>query len=130
MEIPTALIGCEVHRTAFDHQVRLMLSAWSAEEGYRVQAELVVESELRFRDAAGTWHELTPGAGAALAPILDLFQKKITTVEVQGRGTLRLGFDNGAELHVEPHQDYESWHLLGHGIEEILVGPGGEDGWT
>ncbi|MBN6037710.1 DUF6188 family protein [Amycolatopsis sp. 195334CR] len=130
MEIPTALIGCEVYRTAFDYQVRLMLSAWSAEEGYRVQAELVVESELRFRDAAGNQHELTPGAGAALAPILDLFGKKITTVEVRERGTLHLGFDNGAELVVSPHPDYESWHLTGHGVDGITVGPGGEDGWT
>ncbi|QFU92607.1 DUF6188 family protein [Amycolatopsis sp. YIM 10] len=130
MEIPTPLIGCEVRRTAFDYQVRLMLSAWTAEEGYRVQAELEVETEIRFRDAAGDWHELTPGAGAALAPILDLFMKKITAVEVRDRGTLHLAFDNGAELIVGPHPEFESWHLSGHGVDGITVGPGGEDGWT
>ncbi|MGC7094361.1 DUF6188 family protein [Amycolatopsis lurida] len=130
MEIPTPLIGCEVWRTAFDQQVRLTLCAWSADEGYRANAELVVESEFRFRDAAGSWHELTPGAGAALAPILDLFMKKITTVEVRDRGTLHLGFDNGAELIVSPHPEFESWQLSGHGVDGITVGPGGEDDWS
>lgn len=68
MKVPTALIGCHVDRTAFDYQVRLDFSALDPDEGYRVDAELVIETPFLLRDRDGEWHELDPGTRASLAP--------------------------------------------------------------
>lgn len=126
---PTALIGCQVWRTAFDYQVRLNLGALHPDEGYRVDAELAIETPFLLRDANGEWHELDPGTGARLAPVLDLFMKTITTVEIRNHGALALAFDDGCELFVGTDPQFESWHLSGHGVDDILVGPGGHSDW-
>jgi hypothetical protein len=39
---------------------------------YRVDAELVIEARFLLRDVDGEWHELDPGTGSSLAPVLDL----------------------------------------------------------
>src|SRR3954449_843689 len=109
MRIPTALIGCHVDRTAFDYQVRLSLSALEPGEGNRVDAELVIETPFQLRDHHGNRHELDPGTGSRLAPALDLFRRTVTAVDVPGEGALQLIFDDGAELHVSPHPESESW---------------------
>ena len=70
-----------------------------------------------------------PATGPSLAPVLDLFAKYVTEVDVTGRGTLSLGFDDGTRLSIEPDPDYESWNLTGSGIDPLLVGPGGETDW-
>jgi len=106
VRIPTTLIDCQVWRTAFDYQVRLTLIGRDPDEGYRVDAELVIETPFRLRDAAGEWHELDPGTGSSLAPVLDLFMKTITTVEIRDRGA-----------------------LTGHGVDPTQVGPGGHADW-
>ncbi|WP_372493764.1 DUF6188 family protein [Micromonospora alfalfae] len=116
-------------RTAFDYQVRLSLSALDPDEGYRVDAELAIETPFLLCDPDGKWHELDPGAGARLAPVLDLFGQTITSVEIRGKGALHLAFGNGAELHVGPDHNYESWHLTGTGVDPITVGPDGEADW-
>ena len=64
MRIPTTLIDCQVWRTAFDYQVRLTLIGRDPDEGYRVDAELVIETPFRLRDAAGEWHELDPASAS------------------------------------------------------------------
>jgi hypothetical protein len=79
VKVPTALTGCQVWRSAFDYQVRLTLIARDPGAGYRVDAELVIETPFLLRDAAGEWHELDPGTGSRLAPVLDLFMRTITT---------------------------------------------------
>lgn len=122
MKVPTALTGCQVWRTAFDYQVRLTLIARDPDEGYRVDAELVIETPFLLRDADGGWHELDPGTGSRLAPVLDLFMKVITTVEVRNRGALALTFDDGSELFVGADPQYESWSLSGDGVDDVLVG--------
>lgn len=129
MKVPIALTGCQVWRTAFDHQVRLTLIARHKDEGYRVEAELIIETPFLLRDATGEWHELAPGTGSSLAPVLDLFMKTIATVEIRKQGALSLTFDNNAELFIGPHPQFESWHLSGHGVDNILVGPGGHTDW-
>jgi hypothetical protein len=129
MKIPTALIGCRVDRTAFDFQVRLDLSALDPNEGYRVVAELVIETPFLLCDTDGTWHELDPGTGINLAPALDLFGKTITAVEIKGRGALELAFDDNAVLHIGPDRQYPSWRLTGTGVEPVMVSPGGETDW-
>lgn len=125
LKVPTALVGCQVHRTAFDYQVRLVIVALDAGGDYRVDAELVIEAPFLLRDVTGEWHELDPGAGSALAPVLDLFMKTIVGVEIRTRGTLALAFDDGGELIVGADPWYESWTLSGRGVDDVVVGPGG-----
>ncbi|GIF69903.1 hypothetical protein Ais01nite_79380 [Asanoa ishikariensis] len=129
MRIPTALVDCRVDRTAFDFQVRLSFSGLGPDEGYRVDADLVIETPFLLCDASGEWHELDPGTGSGLAPVLDLFRRTVSTVEIRGRGALHLTFDDGSELQVGPHAEYESWNLTGIGVDPITVGPGGETDW-
>ncbi len=129
MQVPTPLIGCQVWRTSFDYQVRLTLVGRDPDEGYRVDAELVIHTPFLLRDAAGEYHELDPSTGSRLAPVLDLFMKTITTVEVDKRGALTIGIDGGAQLFVGPHPKFESWELSGQGVASVLVGPGGETNW-
>lgn len=129
MNRPAALVGATVNRTAFDWQTRLSLSALDPDEGYRLDAELVIETPFLLRSADGQWHELDPGAGAAQAPVLDLFAKTITRVQIGDRGALTLDFDDGAQLFVGPDAQYESWSLTGTGVAPITIGPGGETDW-
>ncbi|MEU8644059.1 DUF6188 family protein [Streptomyces sp. NPDC048674] len=129
MKVPSALIGAQVERTGFDHQVRLSLCALDPDEGYRLDAELVLETPFLFRDAAGEWYELDPGTGVSLAPVLGLFGQTLTRVDVREHGVLVIDFQDGAGLWIGPDPDYESWHLTGHGVAPITVGPGGEDDW-
>ena len=82
MKTPTALIDCQVWRTAFDYQVRLTLIGRDPDAGYRVDAELVIGTPFLLRDAPGEWHELDPGTGSHLAPVLDLFMNTVTTLEI------------------------------------------------
>ncbi len=66
---------------------------------------------------------------SALAPVIDLFFKTVTSLAVGDHGTLTLDFDDGAQLVVRPDEQYESWELSGQGISGVLVGPGGETDW-
>ncbi|MEV6663530.1 DUF6188 family protein [Streptomyces nigra] len=129
MKIPAALIGARVECTAFDHQVRLSLGALGPDEGYRLGAELVLETPFLFRDAAGEWYELDPGTGVSLAPVLALFGQSVIAVDVREHGALVIDFDDGAGLWIGPDPQFESWHLTGYGVDSITVGPGGEDDW-
>ena len=129
MKVPTALIGCQVERMAFDHKVRLMVAAFDPDEGYRVDADLVIETPFLLRDATGEWHELDPGTGSRLAPVLDLFMKTIVTVEIRTRGALALAFDDGCELFIGADRQAKSWQLSGMGVDDVVVGPGGHSNW-
>ena len=103
MQIPTALIGCQVLRVAFDYQTRLLLLGQHPDGRRRVGADLVIETPFMLRDAAGQCHELDPSTSrSAVAPLIDLFLATITAVTVIDRGTLTLDFDNGAQLAVSP----------------------------
>jgi hypothetical protein len=123
LKVPSALVGCQVRRTAFDYQVRLTLVAHDSGDGYRVDAELVIESPFRFRAATGEWHEFEPGTGSRLAPVLDLFMKSVAAVETGEGGALALAFDDGSELFIGIDQRFESWQLSGIGVDGILAGP-------
>lgn len=130
VKVPVALIGSRVERTSFDQQVRLSLCALDPDEGYRLDAELVVEAPFLLWDAAGEWHELDPGTGVRLAPVLALYGQSVAAVDVRDRGVLVIDFQDGAGLWIGPDPQFESWQLTGHGVAPLTVGPGGEDGWT
>jgi Family of unknown function (DUF6188) len=129
VKVPKALIGCRVQRTAFDGQVRLILVR-DGGRGDPVNAELVIETPFLLRGPAGVSQRLDPGAGSALASVLDLFMRTVTGVEISNTGALQIRFDDHAELSVSPHPQFESWQLFGHGVDSILIGPGGETDWT
>lgn len=128
MKVPRGLTGTRVDRTVFDHQVRLVLSS-KGDSGHGVEAELILETRFLFRDSSGQWHDLEPGTGVALAPVLGLFGQSVAAVDVQGLGTLTIDFHDGAGLRIDPDPQFESWHLVGTGIHAVSVGPGGEEAW-
>jgi hypothetical protein len=129
MKVPNELVGCQVQRTTFDYQVRICFVGLDPDEGYRVDAELIIETPFLLHEAGGEWHELDPGTGSSLAPVLDRFNSTVTAVEVNERGALHLTFADTAEIFVGPDPRYESWHLTGHGVAQITVGPGGHTDW-
>ncbi|WP_026208330.1 DUF6188 family protein [Catelliglobosispora koreensis] len=43
---------------------------------------------------------------------------------------LHLMFHDSAEVFVTPDPTFESWHLAGHGVECITVGPRSETSWN
>ncbi|MFJ8798670.1 DUF6188 family protein [Streptomyces sp. NPDC102487] len=129
MKVPVALIGSRVERTSFDQQVRLNFCALDPDEGYRLDAELVVEMPFLLQDASGEWHELDPGTGLRLAPVLTLYGQSVAAVDVRDQGALVIDFQSGAGLWIGPDTQFESWRLVGHGVAPLMVGPGGEEGW-
>lgn len=94
-----------------------------------MDAELVLETPFLFRDAGGEWHEIDPGTGVSLAPVLALFGQTLTGVDVREHGALVIDFQDGAGLWIGPDPRFVSWHLARHGVAPITVGPGGEDDW-
>jgi len=79
MQVPKALIGCEVCRVAFDFQTGLWLVGQNPDGSRRVTAELVIETPFTLRDTAGSCRELDPNTSrSALAPVIDLFFNSIT----------------------------------------------------
>ncbi|MGW8529795.1 MULTISPECIES: DUF6188 family protein [Nocardiopsidaceae] len=128
MKVPTELVGAQVTRTAFDHQVRITFTGHGPDGRIRLDGELVIETVLSMTDPGGGRVVLTPGAGTSPAPLLGLFAKTVAEVEVTGCGTLCVDFDDGTGLRVDPDPDYESWSLTGFGFDSVLVGPGGEVG--
>ncbi|MEU5854396.1 DUF6188 family protein [Nocardiopsis dassonvillei] len=129
MKIPVELVGTQVTRTAFDHQVRVTFTGHGPDGRVCLDGELVIETTLSLTDAEGDRAILTPGTGVGLAPLLGLFGRTVTAVEVTGHGTLHLGFDDGTGLRVDPDPAHESWSLTGFGFDPVLVGPGGETDW-
>jgi len=129
VKVPIELVGCEVWRTTFDYQVRLTLVAHDSDGGYRVNAELVIETPFLMREESGEWHEIDPGNVDTLAPALRLFMRTVDAVEVGDRGALSIELRNGSGLFIGPDTTYESWTLSGHGVESVVVGPGGHDEW-
>jgi hypothetical protein len=131
MRVPTSLVGRAVERIALDYQVRLLLTGYPPDHAPAMTAELIIGSSFRLRDCAGRWHvfDLDAGTNATLAPMLNLFKRIVSHVEVRGQGQLRVTFDDGAALYVDPDPNHESWELHGEGVEGILVGPGGHAEW-
>ncbi|MEV5479194.1 DUF6188 family protein [Streptomyces sp. NPDC052207] len=68
---------------------------------------------------------VTPDAVA----VLGLFGQSVVTLDVRDRGVLVIDFEGGAGLWVGSDPQFESWHLNGHGVDPIVVGPGGEENW-
>lgn len=115
-----ALVGCQVTRVCFDHQVTLLLAGAGHPE--RVDASLVVESPMSLT-AGGSTVRVDPDTATNLAAVLALLHRRIASVDEAADGTLRLGFGGGDSLAVHPDPPYESWSLTGDGVPNRLAGP-------
>lgn len=101
------LVGTQVWRTSFDHQVRLTLVAHP-----RLSAELVVEVPFKLCSGTGEAHEIKPGEPGTLTPVLGLFMKSVQSVEVSEDEAITLVFDDGWSLEAHPEGDFESWSIV------------------
>ncbi|MFI8183901.1 DUF6188 family protein [Actinacidiphila glaucinigra] len=108
-----ALVGGRVEDTAYDDRVRLRLGAASGGQGSGVVAELVLETEFRLRDTDGEYHEMHPGTGSALAPVLDLFGQSVTRVDVRADGSFVVDFDAGSLLWIGAEAEFGVRHAPG-----------------
>lgn len=69
---------------------------------------------------------LNPGNSPSLAPILSLFNAKVSAIEVRKTGKLEIQFGDSHTLEVDPHEPYEAWQF-GCSIGFMLVcSPGGK----
>ena len=101
------LVGTQVWRTSFDHQVRLTLVAHP-----RLSAELVVEVPFLLCSGTGEKHEIKPGEPGTLTPVLGLFMKTVSAVDVTEDESLTLSFEDGWSLAARPEGDFESWSIV------------------
>jgi hypothetical protein len=112
--------GCTVTQVRVSYQLTLIL-----DNG----AEVQLETEVMLSDGPLG----SPGASAArlvpegqdAAPALSLFGAKVLSSVVFKTGGLRLVFDTGSHLSVEPHPQYEAWNVRGQGRLVLVCQPGG-----
>ncbi|GAA4543048.1 DUF6188 family protein [Amycolatopsis samaneae] len=117
------LVGCEVTRTAFDYQTRLLLVR-VVDGRDEVSAELAVAVPFTLLGADGVRREIDPEELSTLPPVLALLRRTVVAADLLDY-RLTLTFDDGAELWVGPDEQYTSWWMSGDGIEDIHVDPVG-----
>ena len=117
----SALVGSQVRRITFDDRVSLLLVD-GAHRDQRVNAYLVIEAAIAFRDSDGTDHEVRPGVTATLAPLLRLLRCRVTRVTFDGR-ELAVALDDESRFSVFTGERYEAWDLQGEGVPNLIAGP-------
>ena len=78
----------------------------------RSEVWVVIEPPLTLR--IGTVSvQVVPEQAASVAPVLPLIHRTAASLAAFRNGTLRLTFEDGSEIEVLPHEQYESWHTYG-----------------
>ena len=115
------LVGAEVRRVQLDYQVTLLLvdGPYKAE---RVNAVLIMETPFQLVIGTHTYR-VDPSRKETHPPVCGLLHTAVTEAVVSHDQVLDLSFNDGSSLSVGPHAKYESWHLQGDGIPQILVRP-------
>ncbi|MDX2706427.1 DUF6188 family protein [Streptomyces sp. PA03-6a] len=108
-----ALVGSRVQDTSCDDRVRLRLAPADGGETSGGTTELVLETGFRLRDDDGQYHDMHPGTGSALAPVLDLFGQSVTDVDVVADGSFLIAFDAGALLWIVADAQFDVRHVPG-----------------
>lgn len=91
-------------------------------EGYEIR----VETGFLLRAHDGD-HRIVPGEdGAAATLVGELTGQVVTVGTADDTGALRVDFDGGARLIVEPDPAYEAWTVAGPGGLKVVCLPGGE----
>jgi hypothetical protein len=67
---------------------------------------------------------LTPEKTPTVAPILALFNSVVIGVAVKKTGQLKVEFQDGHSLEVDPHEQYEAWQI-GCSAGLLICSPGG-----
>lgn len=110
--------GQSVNRVCFDAAFTLLTSG---------DCELRVETEAIIKTPAGDMVQFDPECpGAAVIHLAHLVRETVTLAEVGSSGTLLVAFDNGVELTVAPHAEYEAWGFVGPKGRRVTCMPGGE----
>jgi uncharacterized protein DUF6188 len=102
----TALTGSRVEDTSCDSRVRLGFAASRGGETQCVTTELILETVFRLRNADGEYHELHPGTGSAVAPVLDLYGQSVRSVKMRADASIAITFDAGSALWIAPDTQF------------------------
>ncbi|MFI5866458.1 DUF6188 family protein [Streptomyces sp. NPDC051546] len=113
-----ALQTHRVDRVSFDYALVL-----HTDQG----AELRIETPGTVTEPDGTRTTFDPERPGDSAPVLlRLLHATISGAERTDGGTLLVALDNGLELDVPPHDDYEAWELSFTDGRKVVCMPGGE----
>ena len=110
--------GHEISRVCFDYGFVILTS-----EG----AELRIQTRLVAAVRGNTPQELIPGEwGPGAAVLTTLFRRVIASASaVVEDGSLTVTFQDGTELRVPPHPQYEAWTFAGSQGKKVVCLPGG-----
>lgn len=78
----------------------------------RSEIWVIIETSLTLRLGA-TSVQVDPEKSASVAPVLPLLRQATASLTAFRNGTLRLTFEDGSEIEVLHHEQYESWHTYG-----------------
>jgi hypothetical protein len=117
----SALVGADVRRIAFDHQVTLFLALGPA-DAERVSALLQIEAPIRVAHG-GEVAICDPNDKTTHGQMTRVLHLVVEDARVDGENTLHLAFNDGTSLVVARDDQYESWNLSGKGVPNVLMGP-------
>ena len=121
-----SLDGLEVTMLQFDYQFHLTM--WDRDRALL----LIFGVPFRLRPATGGERMLDPEQNETLGPLLSLLHRPVERFAASSDGRCLLRFEDGTELHGEPHDYYEAWEAHGKGAladASLLCGPGGSSPW-
>ena len=101
---------------------------WTLEKDLLV----VFGTPFTFRSTDGQIRQFNPEQSEELGPLLSILQKHAITFSSSSLGSCTLSFEDGTELHSEPHPLYEAWYSKGSGnlsSASLLCGVGGGSPW-
>ena len=88
------------------------------------KAQLYVETPCRLRGIDADVL-LTPAEPSSLAPVLPLFNARVTRVAIRKTGQLKVEFGDGRTLEVDPDDKYEAWQIACSMGFMLVCSPGG-----
>ena len=121
-----SLDGLEVTQLRFDYQFHLSILDRDRE------LLLIFGVPFRLRVPTGEERTLDPEQNETLGPLLPLLHQSVERFSAASDGRCVLRFQDGTELHGEPHDYYEAWEAHGKGSladASLLCGPGGSSPW-
>ena len=106
-----------VNRCYFDYQFTIQL--------LETKATIVIGAPFNLTRTDDSW-SLDPEDSETMCPALSLVRKKVSNIVIDENGALRMHFDQGYRLTVEPDPHYEAWNLSTPTGWKFVVMPGGE----